>query len=330
MTNQLIPFGVDEEEKIDVRAIITDAFALDKATLEDTAGYRSLCMWRIARKLIVLTGMDCNQSRKLVNIMSQSENLDRWYSPNEFDTYLQRIKPELFTGYKDVVDILKDTPTPILPSQSIDIHQYIRTIDLISTGLGIWQGSKRNKMSGRLGMKGLLNPEYLLHPKVLPTPLELIQIEELLVKETLKLTITKGRIQAQRYLTRQYGMSEPETHLLTSIALADAKANYLSRDLDEARTIQILRLEDFVYRAYESGSLRQELNGIKHLSTIQGITAIEPEKGMDKMLESVRRIINKEATPEAKGNKQGALNRAKEILDAPDPEFIDAVVTEVA
>lgn len=285
------------------------AFARPNYTLDDLLPQRTLCAWRITRELI-----------RSNNLLGNDETLDRlpdeaWREPirclpnalKEFpglheaamltEGYqLRVIEP---SGDEDEQPGLALRPPPIPyayhdvdgkvfagydPYSDRILTPWISTIKAVSNKLMLGVGGLDLPDIDQLGLAQLLSPETTR--LAWPSPLQIVALENMMVEETLRLIVSGSMAQTIRELKGDYNLTNPECNDLIRMAKAAAVAA-TEGDIEEDRSIMIMRLEEFVRRAQESIDLRAELAGLKQLALIMGLSRSDLDNPMQDIIDII-------------------------------------------
>lgn len=134
---------------------------------------------------------------------------------------------------------------------------------------------------------GLTHPAYVRD--AFPTRQEVLKLEETLLFETLESYADKGLFPTIALLSTRYDLRKPES--LDLIEQAKALAASISpTDSESERALLKLRIEDYVQRARQAFDLRGEMQGLKLLALVTGVTRDEPSNPFTAFTEAVRKL----------------------------------------
>lgn len=304
------------------------SFANAQLTLEDLSGYRIKVAWRIVREIGKHQGRLLPDEPIVKGVEPDSINPDPWEIPEPFErSNNPEISRDL---WPEVIDCLIKAETldddllysrydadkgapriypglallpPPVPSRWITedgqiaanydpyedraLLAYVEMVRAITRRLYVEQGSLADPDGGRFGLIGMLEPEWVR--MCFPTRLQIIAWEELLVEETLRYLVQGGEIHARKKLVEQHGLHGRE--LKTLLRLAYQLANEIvNGDTEDARALMVLRLNAYVQRAQDALDLKAELNGLKTLSVVQGLSAERQDDFLEQMVDAVKSI----------------------------------------
>jgi hypothetical protein len=324
------------------------AFENETLTFDDLLPYRIRTAYRLVRELGRIRGLIKKDETLIDALKGRPWNFDPWLIPQEWhrptnpdendnlpgeiiDKILQaeNLSPDLqYTRWDLSNNTLKHyrglallpppvpqrylTPTGEIsesydPEQDESLLAYIDILDAVSRRLYVIAGAEEEPESGRYGMAGMLDPHFVR--AVFPTRLQIIAWEQLLIEETLNLLVTSSHINARRVLTRKYGLQRHEIDFM--VRLANLLALKMTEcDLEEARSLMILRIEDYIHRSREAIDPRSEMHGLKQLAIVQGLSQEKEDDFFANVASIVKNISDQ--------NRE----RRKE-LPQPERQFID-------
>jgi hypothetical protein len=222
------------------------------------------------------------QYKELVPIFLQSEEASHALHGNKTEVGFGLMPPPApqpeTNGHK--YDPNDPTTDPLL-------HLWLDAVDIIVLKLGISNGTANDPDHGTLGLLGMLDPQTVR--QVWPTRTQIMMWEGILTEETLDLML-KGTAQTTRKeLEHKYGFNQREQNGL--IRQANVLARQLTTgDREDARAIMVLRLEEYCRRSREALDLRAELNGMKQLSIITGLSDAANNDPMTDFLDAVKQV----------------------------------------
>lgn len=169
--------------------------------------------------------------------------------------------------------------------------------------LGLENGTKTNPENGFLGLNGLIDYDFVRQNW--PSAAEIVSYEHLLLTELMRMMVEKSTKTTLDYMTNTLGFNalEIQGHMKMVRALARIHAE---RDQDEERAISLLRLEEYRLRAQESLDLKAEMNALKQIAMIMGLTRSEADDNMQDFMDVVKNVSAKAA----KGATEAVLEDA--------------------
>ncbi|MFG0317742.1 MAG: hypothetical protein ACF8XB_10750 [Planctomycetota bacterium JB042] len=167
------------------------------------------------------------------------------------------------------------------------LHRWLEALDIVVRLLGIERGSTENPQQGFLGLRYVLDPETVRASW--PTRWEVMAFEFHLIEEVLEELTAHGVQAARRKLRDKYWLVDREVSGLVALARS-AAAGRVQADLEELRALMVLRLEDLAERARDSLDTRVELNALKQLAIVQGLSKTEPEDAVRDFVDVVAKV----------------------------------------
>lgn len=229
----------------------------------------------------------------VVSVLKEIELLDdnhkqHWYN---FDTNEWEVKhglpllppPVPRYAHTDKGQISED----YRPENDVMLCYYVRVMELISQSLYIELGSANDKTIGKYGLTGVLDPMTVR--LAMPSRMQLIAWEQLVITETLDLIVEEGVRKTKDLLFQRYGLQGFETANLIRLARKQALLQ-MSADVEEDRSVILMKLEDYVRRARASLDMRAELAGIKQAALVLGLGKLEPKDMMDEFIHIVKQV----------------------------------------
>lgn len=205
-----------------------------------------------------------------------------------------------------------NTYDPTDKAQDPALHLFLElvrgTIDFLNLGAGC----DADPDQGWKGLTGLLDPAQVR--LAWPTKTELLAWEHELVQQTCVSLVDFGIKKTYQWLEYEHGFSVLEMDGVVAMAKQYAK-QITEKTLDEERGIMILRLEENVARAREALDHKGELNAMKQLGIVTGLTRAEVEDQMTEFLNIAKRVSAKAAEKATQkvleASKNGELDYGK-------------------
>lgn len=174
---------------------------------------------------------------------------------------------------------------PKNPEHDPALHAYLAILKGIVSMFYIDLGTETDQNAGRYGLAGLMDPELIR--LAFPSRFQMMAFEGLLVEETLDLVIKAGKSKAREELQKHYGLQPIECLQLVRIATIKA-IELTSGDVEEDRSVMILRLEAAAARARDSLDIRAEIAALKNIAVVQGLARVEPQDMVSDFISVVR------------------------------------------
>lgn len=166
------------------------------------------------------------------------------------------------------------------------LGHWIELIDALSARLCL-----DSTHEGRMGLLGLNFAETTR--ALWPGRLQILMWEEELIARTLEKLVKTSLTQTRTWLAEEHGLTRREA--LTMVKLATRLASQQAgADLEDLRSVMVLRLEDFIHRSKNALDLTQEIKGLKQLAMVQGLTRTDPEDAISAFAGIVKRLDAKE------------------------------------
>lgn len=318
-----------------VEEILRQAFQEKELTFDDLLPYRIFASWRLIRRLAAWKGLLRPEESLLEALSPNQSNPDPWVIPpslasapsegrsgaTAFAQARQYLIPpqvirchldaqSLNTGFLPAPYTEPITSIPLLPpgippaclpiesytpNKDPLIKFYVTCLKAAAASLDIISGSREQPHMGKWGLAGLLDPWYVR--QVFPTRFQIVALEQHLVEETLGYLVgPEKQLNAEQRLKNQYGLDRME--VLSLIRMAKAEAGRRTQgDLENDRSLMLLRLEDFCRRCHQGFDLRSELMALKHMAVVLGLARAETGDMMNDMAEVVRTISQERSRP---------------------------------
>jgi len=165
------------------------------------------------------------------------------------------------------------------------LFAYITILKGIASAFYMDTGTENDQNAGRYGLAGLLDPWTIR--LAFPSKWQIMAFEGMIVEETLSLIVQGGKTAAREKLKNLYGLQPVEINQM--IRIAGAKAIELTRaDVDEDRSLMIMRLEEAARKAHIATDIRAEISAFKAIAVIQGLARVEPDNVMSDFISVVR------------------------------------------
>jgi len=134
---------------------------------------------------------------------------------------------------------------------------------------------------------GVEQPESLVED--FPPPLQRTTMDYYIMCDVVRKTHEQDRFRASLYLSAEYGFSLEEVLFLLAYAPMRVSQS-IESDIEQDRAMMIVRLEDIIARAREVGNLKAEMNAVKEMSQIQGLTQHDQNVGLGEMIKVVENL----------------------------------------
>lgn len=331
-----LPPGAQQGNPLAVRAFFRDVFnppTLDHPSRQPS---RIKCAYRLIREMAHMRGL-VHQSQSLQDALIPDQNMpDYWVTPlrlkgepakNTIHPYFSwkayRVMAEA-ERLDPVYHVLAPNPrcpdneeeaikTPGFallppsipkgfkgpnynPDHDLNLVAYCCAVEAIAISLHIRDGGHYDRQYGIQGMEGLENPTLVRG--LFPSAVQVMTYEALLVDYTLNIYVEKGQKATQDHLYLRYGFLNHEIESLIKQAKALANRR-MTASLEEERAMVVMRLEDYIRRCREVLAIKDELNGIKQLAMVLGVTRMEPEDAMADFLGVVKTVENERLRTQA-------------------------------
>ena len=131
----------------------------------------------------------------------------------------------------------------------------------------------RQPLMGEVSVYGMQDSKTIL--RFFPTYLEVAQYEQEFMSVMAETLLFKGHTAIITELQTVDGFSRAEAMSLVPLARNFAIQG-IELDAEFDQKMMIARTEGYINRAQEAADLRSEIQGLKHLATVQGIARMEP------------------------------------------------------
>lgn len=287
----------DPEYPSFARGVIESAFYRGSLRIEDTVSERTLLAWRITREMCRHLGLLAGGESLSTALLPTPANLDPWTHPTlppHYHPEREHSKAILECGVPEVLGDLEafeqDIPDksewlkmgadsrapgigplpPNLPGTSPVFKFWLKQADRIARFLCLSQGSPIQQDLAEVALPQLLTETH----RAWPTRGQIVAFEEIVVNHTIEMLSSQSQWSVMREINARFGLMRHEQKML----LETARATLLGitmYDVDEARALMIVRLENFMERSKQAMDLRAELAGMKQMAQIQGLTRTE-------------------------------------------------------
>lgn len=317
-----------EVEALTRQMLFKQAFTDEELDLLELTPYRIRAAWRIVREIGRLKHFINADDTLLTAFKPGPLNADPWvhpepwvarsrqdYNSEEWQECIDLIKaaetiPEDLQHHK--LDPVSGTMLPVpgvavlppeVPPRFFDymgnLHPtydpnddtalviYTKLVQAVSKRLYIESGSSEDQHQGRYGLMGLLDVETIR--LAFPTRLQIITWEQFLIEETLELLVEGSTQKTKQTLYARYGLMHREVMSLLRLSQI-LSMEMTAGGVDEARTIMVLRLEEYRRRAQDAFNMQAEMAALKQLSIVQGLGQEKPDDFFKMMVDQVRNI----------------------------------------
>lgn len=198
------------------------------------------------------------------------------------------------------------------PQTDTNLTLFMRALNVTAEYLGIYDGTIKDPECGRQGMMGLLNG-FTVRVSF-PTKMQLISWEYIMITSTISFITKHGTKTAYEKLQKEFGLNHLETNGMLRMARAFAK-QLTDADKIEDRALMLLRSEEYIKRSRKALDLRAEMNGMKQMSAILGLTRMEEDAQMTDFINVIKSHSN------TREQDQLASNGMKQLdMDTDDDE----------
>ena len=250
--------------------------ALRPVSVGDPANqpYRVFVTWRLVRAVAHAAGL-LGDDEMLSEAFTETDE-DRWYDRQPLQT-----PPRDSVLRRD----LEHSHGPLLPQRlegDLERRAWVRVAESAAREISVWDTE-----AGRRGASEILNVAFI---GLVPSPVELLRFEELLVRQaTVKLSQGAER-ELSSYLTEKYGLSTEERLTVTNLARARAVREH-GGSIEEQRAMLAAHWKDLLVRArQEPAGFNFEATALKELAKVLGVTRAEPEDDVDMFARAVRQV----------------------------------------
>ena len=283
------------------RRVAEDLARSNAPKLEATKHFRVIVCWRIVRFLGRTRGMVAADQPLHEALDGADDNPDPWTRPIAVTRFPMRrtartmpIVHELAMAedhqrtYADPPAILAglafQPPPPsdegfvYDPAKDQLLWHWIQMCRYISNTMGLQNGSPANALIGQYGLHGLFDP-YMVRDAFCE-PHEIMYFEHVLIEATLDLLIDNTTRHTLSELKEKFGLAPEEAQGVLAMARATAE-QCMDGTVEEARSMMLLRLEDYLHRCREACNMREEIAALKQMSIILGLADAEKESTQD-------------------------------------------------
>lgn len=310
---------------------IRQALAEHRLTLEDTFQHRMVVAWRITRLMAMSRGLIGSPEMSLIEAMPdpyawryppfpsldaepprftghplsdqmtavvfKARTIPHDYAPRnrpepryegEPPCILGITPPEVPEAFCDPSGRPFDDYDPTDPAHDPLLHAWLRAVDICVKAGNILAGSQANPMLGRHGLMGLTDP--WLTRVAWPSPGQIMAFESSVVEEVLGLIVDHNPTAAARRIRHSFGVSPEEARAVIAQAVYLAGRSTVG-GIEESRAIMIMRLEKFIETAKQELNLREQMQALKQLAIVQGLSKESPDEFSD----SFRKLVQSTA-----------------------------------
>jgi len=151
--------------------------------------------------------------------------------------------------------------------------------------------SPRDPLLGDVATYGFGDERTIL--TFFPSRDELIDFEQRFVSDLVEILMYRGQNGLISELVSVFGFSRQEASTLLPLTRNWA-VDYIETDPDLDRKLMVARTEAYLQRAQDSGELRAEIQGLKHLSVVQQLSQIEPSNPLHEFKDIIISAMEKE------------------------------------
>lgn len=187
------------------------------------------------------------------------------------------------------------------PQEDPGLLCYINALRSVADYLRIPDGTSAEPNRGYLSLMGVYTPSLIR--LAMPSPGQLMSWEEAIVKETLEVMVS-GKVHREddgdapslkrisnvrTYLSETYGLQAFEADAMVHMARDMAK-KLTESSMEEEKGMMLLRLDAYMNRAREALDLKAEMNAMKQIAMITGLTKQEGDQTAKDFIDVVRKV----------------------------------------
>ena len=307
------------------KSIFKKAFAEQELTYNDLLPWRIKVCYRIVREMGRVRGLVCDNESLDYGLKPRPHNPDPWVIPEKYNRPKDR-RP-ITAGVVDSILAAEELPhdwrirrrdfsddtikeyvgvalfPPAIPDRFLtpegtiryeyDPYQdrllsayltiFVKTSDLLSVEVG----SKSDPDLGRYGLTGILDAETIR--AVFPTKIQILTWEHVLIDQVLDMLIEGSQRWVRRRLFEMYGFFDREIDSLIQLAQARAMQQHCG-DKDQNRAIMVMKIQDFIRRSKDGLNFKAEMDGLKQLSIVMGLTAEQEDTILGDLVDLMKRV----------------------------------------
>jgi len=175
-------------------------------------------------------------------------------------------------------------------NQSIEsLREYMDLFASVASSLGVIESVDGQIALSRIVM---IPPPWACWP----TPGQIAAYEAALIDGVVDSIVARGAIRTEKWLRMHTLFQHHEIRSMVAMARIES-VEKTSSSIKEDQAVITLRLEDLVMRCRKSGDLRAELQAVKALAIVRGVTRVTPEDEEADFLRLARRVANMAALP---------------------------------
>lgn len=325
-----------------LRNVFHKAFTQEKLNLADTEPQRIAVAWRLVRELARIKGQVNTDQTLQDGLTGDARNPDPWMIPDEYAEHrthsipppspaLLRIlfdsqqlaEEHQYARYDDRSEKMTYhagiavLPPPV-PASAMEISDsgyrvlptydpaddkllgfFVAAMRSISKSLFIQEGSPADRDYGVMGLAGLLRMETCR--LAFPSKTQICTYEALMIQKTSNWLIHNSINECRAALRQEFGLQQHEITQLVRMARAYCKS-LTEGDIEEDRSLMLLRLEDYLKRSKSALDLNSEMKALKQMSIILGLAKLDTDDEMSEFLEVVRSVNHERKQPRLEVN----------------------------
>lgn len=166
----------------------------------------------------------------------------------------------------------------------------------------------RQPLMGSISVYGMQDSKTVV--RFFPSYLEIAHHEQSFMSVIAEELLTIGHVALIAKLQNEDGFSRAEAMSVIPLA-RNFCIQSIELDVEFDQKMMIAKTEGYIKRSIEAADLRSEIQGLKHLATVQGIARMEPADPMREFA-----LIVQELTNEDKENDRIKLAAARPVTDA--------------
>jgi hypothetical protein len=177
---------------------------------------------------------------------------------------------------------------PLLPPADERIEEWCQAFDTVAHDLAFHRAPH-----GPDALAILAQPEHA--QLVSFSAQNIMELEELLVEETVRVMVRHGERPLIDHMRDRYGLTRREAQALIRLGRADALKSNRST-VEDDRAMMVAMLKDALARARETMNMADQTRLLKELARVQGLTRSEPEDIGREFLGIVRSVGARQET----------------------------------
>lgn len=272
---------------------LRSAYKKAELTLEDMRPFQAAAAWRLVRTH-AMAKSQIGDMEPLANLGDEA----LWYNPMPDASLGTRT-----TLSKNLGDIWAGLSLMPHRGNSVEYAVAVKR----ATKLLDLTNNPRQPLMGSISVYGMHDAHTVV--KMFPSYQEIAYHEQSFMALVAEDLITKGHIALIAQLQNEEGFSRAEAMTIVPLA-RNFCIQGIELDVEFDQKMMIARTEGLIKRSQEAADLRSEIQGLKHLATIQGLARVEPADPMREFALIVQELQN-----EDKENDRAKLAAARPVSD---------------